>query len=142
LFGAKRANSTTEKATNEMSVTPGNEDEPPATVSLNSKCMGRWAVGAAHYINYELYKYIQFVNRDEDIQYGSSLQTLICEHLEIPDGDRLKFWNIEGEKCTLEALKRKRQTIGNAFRKRFESECICGEMKLKKENMLTRLLTV
>jgi hypothetical protein len=103
-----------------MSGSSSNADEPPTTISLTSKCMGRWAVGTAHYINYELYKYIQFVNRDEDIQYNSDLQKIICKHLEIPMEDRLKFWNSEGEKCTLEALKRKRQTIGNAFRKRFE----------------------
>ena len=120
-----------------MSVTPGNDDEPTAMVSLNSKCMGRWAVGATHYINYELYKYIQFVNRDEDIQYGSTLQILVCEHLEIPDGDRLKFWNIEGEKCTLEALKRKRQMIGNAFRIVLESKCIWGNEIERDKNMLT-----
>ena len=57
-------------ATKTMSA--GNEDqteseEPPVTVSVDSKCMGRWALGTATYVNYELYKYIQFVNHDEDI---------------------------------------------------------------------------
>jgi hypothetical protein len=121
-----------------MSVTQGNTGEPPATVSINSKCMGRWAVGAVHYINFELYKYIQFVNRDEDIQYGSSLQVLVCGHLEIPEVDKLKFWNAEGERCTLEALKRKRQTIGNAFRKQFESTYANWVIEIENGKMLTK----
>jgi hypothetical protein len=111
-----------------MSQTNNDQDEPPSTttISLTSKCMGRWAVGTAHYINWELYKYIQFVNRDEDIEHGSQVQKLVCRHLDIPDEDTLRFWNTEGEKCTLEALKRKRQTIANAFRKRFERKCPSG----------------
>ena len=79
--------------------------------------MGTWY---SHLPNYELYKYIQFVNHNEDIQYGSDIQKVVCELLEIPTDHTLTFWNNEGEKKTLEALKR--QTISNAFRKRFESQ--------------------
>jgi hypothetical protein len=93
--------------------------------------MQRWNQALSQYVYYELYKYIQFVNRDEDIQYGSELQDLVCEYLDIPETDRLRFWTNEGEKTTLEALRRKRQTISNAFRKRFESKY---EFEKKDEN--------
>jgi hypothetical protein len=95
---------------------------PPIAVSVNSKCMDRWANAISQYVYLELYKYIQFVNRDEDIEYGSNAQKLVCGYLDVPESDRLKFWTNEGEKTTLEALRRKRQTIGNAFRKKFESK--------------------
>jgi hypothetical protein len=104
---------------------------PPVAVSVSSKCMQRWNQALSQYVYYELYKYIQFVNRDEDIQYGSELQDLVCEYLDIPETDRLRFWTNEGEKTTLEALRRKRQTISNAFRKRFESTY---EFEKKEEN--------
>ena len=87
--------------------------------------MGRLAQGASQYVYFELYKYIQFVNRDADIEYGSNVQKIVCGYLDIPELDRLRFWTNEGEKTTLEALWRKRQTISNAFWKKFESKYEC-----------------
>ena len=109
------------------------DDNLAVAVTIDSKCMGRWAQGTSQYINYELYKYIQFVNRDEDIRYGSDVQQLVCDHLEIPDVDGRRFWNNVGERTTIEALKRKQQTIGNAFRKRFESKWV---QKLTHEKLI------
>jgi hypothetical protein len=100
---------------------------PPVAISVTSKSMDRWGQSVSQYVYMELYRYIQFVNRDADIQYGSMIQQCVCQHLDIHQTDKVRFWTNVGEKTTLEALRRKRQTISNAFRKRFERKYECDE---------------
>ena len=82
----------------------------------------RWSLALQDYVSKELYKYIQFVNSDEDCMCGSRLQAIVCARLQIPEDARLEFWNRVGEDRCVETLKRKRQTVACAMKLQFESK--------------------
>ena len=39
----------------------------------------------SEYVAKDVDKYVQFINTDEDLEYGSKLQRIICETLSIPE---------------------------------------------------------
>ena len=66
----------------------------------------RWSLALQDYVSKDLYRYIQFVNCDEDCMCGSSLQSIVCARLRIPEEDQVDFWtNVGADKC-VEILKR------------------------------------
>jgi hypothetical protein len=82
----------------------------------------RWSLALQEYVSKDLYKYIQFVNSDDDCMYGSKLQAIVCARLRIPEGERVEFWtNVGADRC-VEILKRKRQTISCNMKVQFESK--------------------
>jgi hypothetical protein len=68
-----------------------------------------------------LFRYVQFINREEEVMLGSDIQKVVCKACRIPGNDQLEFWNnVRCEKLE-EVMKRKRQTVARSFRSQFES---------------------
>jgi hypothetical protein len=68
-----------------------------------------------------LFRYVQFINREEEVMFGSDIQKVVCKACRIPGNDQLEFWNnVRCEKLE-EVMKRKRQTVARSFRSQFES---------------------
>jgi hypothetical protein len=45
---------------------------------------GRWTVAVRQHITIALFRHVQFVNRDEDIEFGSGIQKIVCKECDIP----------------------------------------------------------
>ena len=82
----------------------------------------RWAHAVHDYVASDLFKYVQFINRDEDVMFGSDIQKVVCKTCGVPPGDQLQFWTNVGNDKVQEVMKRKRQTVTTAFRIKFESK--------------------
>ena len=74
------------------------------------------------YVSVDLFRYVQFINREEEVMYGSDIQKVVCKACQIPEDDRLEFWNDTGCDKVQEVLRRKRQTVASSFRAQFESK--------------------
>ena len=74
------------------------------------------------YVSVDLCRYVQFINRDEYVMFGSDVQKVVCKSCGIPVEDQLDFWTNVGSDKVQEVMKRKRQTIGTSFRIKFESK--------------------
>lgn len=72
-----------------------------------------------------LFKYVQFVNRDQDIEWGSTIQKVVCKQCNIPGGDQQEYWNECGTEVVLEVLKRKRQAVAMSMKTWFGREYLC-----------------
>ena len=126
----------------ESSSTPGHlphaVDNDSVTSSESQKRLkfGRWTVAVRQYVTTTLFRYVQFVNRDGDIEHGSSIQKIVCKECNIPPLDQIEFWNACGREDVLETLRRKRQGVATAFKTRYAREyhanmdinavCYCG----------------
>jgi hypothetical protein len=84
----------------------------------------RWSHAVHDYVATDLFRYVQFINRDEDVMFGSSIQKVVCKACGVPPGDQLQFWTNVGNEKVKEVMKRKRQTVTTAFRMKFESKLI------------------
>jgi hypothetical protein len=82
----------------------------------------RWSHAVHEYVSVDLFKYVQFINREEDVMFGSSIQKIVCKACRIPRNDQLKFWNNVGCDKVQEVMRRKRQTVTSSFRSQFESK--------------------
>ena len=80
----------------------------------------KWELCTMECINKEVYKYVQFINKDEDVEFGSKLQVIICNRIHVPSEYQQGFWRNWGAYAAVKSLKRKRQTLSNALCKRFE----------------------
>jgi hypothetical protein len=45
----------------------------------------RWCGVVTHYVSWDLFKYVQFVNRDKDIEMGSVIQKLCARTVIFPN---------------------------------------------------------
>jgi ethanolamine utilization protein EutP (predicted NTPase) len=82
----------------------------------------RWNHAVHDYVSVDLFRYVQFINREEEVMYGSDIQKVVCKACRIPENDRIEFWNDTGCDKVKEVLRRKRQTITSSFRSQFESK--------------------
>jgi hypothetical protein len=83
----------------------------------------RWSHAVQDYASpVDLFRYVQFINREEDAMFGSGIQKVVCKACCIPGSDQLKFWTNVGSDKVQEMMKRKRQTVATSFRSQFESK--------------------
>jgi hypothetical protein len=82
----------------------------------------RWTGAVRLYVGGSLFRYVQFVNRDTDIEFGSNIQKVVCTRCNIPTGDQQEYWNDCGSDEVLEVLRRKRQAVATSLKARFGSE--------------------
>jgi hypothetical protein len=82
----------------------------------------RWTMAVRQYVSVDLFKYVQFVNRDEDIQYGSDIQKIICKTCNIPEEERQGYWESCGRDEVLEVMGRRRQAVAASIKMRFGSK--------------------
>jgi hypothetical protein len=52
---------------------------------------GRWGHAVHDYVAVYLFRYVQFINQDEDIMLGSGIQKVVCKACHILEEDQLKF---------------------------------------------------
>ena len=105
------------------------EEGPSATeadtVSVETDTKGqryeRWSHAVHDYVSVDLFRYVQFINREEEVMFGSDIQKVVCKACRIPRNDQLEFWNNVGCDKVQEVMKRKRQTVASSFRSQFES---------------------
>ena len=84
--------------------------------------MDGWRLAAKTYVNQKLYNYVQFVG-SEDLTFGSQLQKEVCDHIRIRGREsQCHFWLNGGASEVHSAIKRKRQTLATAMKRRFESK--------------------
>ncbi len=82
----------------------------------------RWGGTVHDYVAVDLFRYVQFINREEDVMFGSGIQKIVCKACRIPGNDQLEFWTNVGSNKVQEVLKRKRQTVATSFGSQFESK--------------------
>jgi hypothetical protein len=81
----------------------------------------RWSHAVHDYVSADLFRYVQFINREEEVMFGSDIQKVVCKACCIPGNDQLEFWNNTGCNKVQEVMRRKRQTVASSFRSQFES---------------------
>ena len=79
-----------------------------------------WKDDAAEHVRTTLFWKKPFV-KDEELQFGSNIQQLICIHLHInSENTASKFWNVWGGREEVRmAFRRKRQVVSMAVKKAF-----------------------
>ena len=82
----------------------------------------RWSHAVQDYVGSDLFKYVQFINNEEDVMFGSAIQKVVCTQCGVPESDRLEFWTNVGNDTVQKVLRRKRQSITTSFRLKFESK--------------------
>ena len=82
----------------------------------------RWCLAVENYVSLDLYKYLQFVNRDKDIGVGSQIQKIVCNACTIPDKEQVQFWTSMGADEVLTTINWKRQSVTNSIQTQFESK--------------------
>jgi hypothetical protein len=85
----------------------------------------RWSTTVRVYVAGDLFNYVQFVNRDSDIEYGSSIQKVVCSRCNIPESEEQEYWSADGSDQTLEVLRRRRQAVSTSLKGRFRSKYKC-----------------
>jgi hypothetical protein len=75
-----------------------------------------------NYVSTDLFRYVQFVNCDRDIEFGSGIQKIVCKACNIPSGEQLEYWSNHGSDEVLEVLRRKRQAVATSFKSRFSNK--------------------
>jgi hypothetical protein len=85
----------------------------------------RWNFTVRMYVATDLFRYVQFVNRDSDIEYGSRIQKVVCKPCNIPPGEEQEYWSAEGCDDVLKVLRRRRQAVSTSLKARFASKYKC-----------------
>jgi hypothetical protein len=82
----------------------------------------KWNMAVRSYVSTSLFRYVQFVNRDRDIEWGSPIQKIVCKACNIPRAEQTEYWNNYGADAVLEVMRRKRQSVTTSMRNRFSSK--------------------
>ncbi len=82
----------------------------------------KWTMAVRNYVSTDLFKYVQFVNRDRDIEFGSGIQKVVCKACHIPVTEQQEYWSNHGSDEVMEVLRGKRQTVTTSFKARFVSK--------------------
>jgi hypothetical protein len=82
----------------------------------------RWGQAVHDYVASKLFRYVQFINREEEVAFGSGIQLVVCKECRIPEGEQLDFWSNVGLDMVEGVLRRKRQTLATSFRSQFQSK--------------------
>jgi hypothetical protein len=82
----------------------------------------RWTVAVRLYVAGDLFRYVQFINRDRDIEFGSNIQKIVCKECNIAELEQMEYWSACGIDEVLLVLRRKRQAVSTSMKARFGSE--------------------
>lgn len=99
------------------------EDDATLVSEMKESRHERWGQVVHDYVAATLFRYVQFINREEVVMYGSGIQKIVCKACQIPVDEQLEFWTNVGRDMVEEVLRRKRQTMATSFRSQFESKC-------------------
>jgi hypothetical protein len=110
------------------SATTEEASDSVATMEQNTMKFVRWTVAVRLYVAKDLFRYVQFVNREVDIEFGSSIQKVVCAECNIPQNDQLQYWNTAGCDEVLLVLRRKRQAVSTGIKERFRSKYKCMDV--------------
>jgi hypothetical protein len=91
-------------------------------MTTSDEMYDRWSHAVKNYVGNELFRYVQLINRDSDIEYGSSIQKVVCKQCSIPTQNQQEYWNIRGCDEVVQVLRRKRQSVTTCFKLRFASK--------------------
>ena len=81
-----------------------------------------WNHAVQDYVGSDLFRYVQFINNNKDVMFGSAIQRVVCTQCGFPECDRLEFWTNVGDDTVQKVLRRKRQSITTSFQLKFESK--------------------
>ena len=65
----------------------------------------RWGQVVHDYVAAKLFRYVQFINREEVVMHGSGIQKIVCKECCIPENEQLKFWTNVGCDMVEEVLR-------------------------------------
>ena len=99
-----------------------NNDSVNAANGQRTALYQSWTITVRAYVGTDLFRYVQFVNRDRDVEYGSSIQKIVCKQCNILPANQQEYWVGHGMDVVLEVLRRKRQAVTTSFRTRFASK--------------------
>jgi hypothetical protein len=51
----------------------------------------RWSHAVHDYVTVDIFRYVQFINREEEVMFGSDTQKVVCKACRIPRNNQLKF---------------------------------------------------
>lgn len=83
------------------------------------RCSLLWDAGIRKNIGKKFFNVIQFILNDEDEEYGSDWQKLVCSELMVPIEDCERFWNECGKKTARVTISRRRQNTTRAMKDQF-----------------------
>ena len=72
------------------------------------------------FVHSKLYKSIQFITCSDEIQFGSTVQQIVCNHIGLKNNDMKNFWIKSGQSIVEKTLKHKRQSITQNMQKTFK----------------------
>jgi hypothetical protein len=98
------------------------EDQRRRWREETDKAHERWCVSVQRYVAEDLFKYVQFINSQEEIGVGSTIMKAVCKQINVPEDEREQFWTCKGEEEVVKTIKRKRQSVTNSIRTQFESK--------------------
>jgi hypothetical protein len=121
--------SSTQGNSNVTSVASEQQGDSTESAAQRKKTHQKWNMAVRSYVSASLFRYVQFVNRDRDIEYGSPIQKIVCKACNIPLAEQIEYWNNYGADAVLEVMRRKRQSVTTSMRNRFSSKYeSCAQM--------------
>jgi hypothetical protein len=51
----------------------------------------RWSHAVHDYVTVDIFRYVQFINREEEVMFGSDIQKVVCKACRIPRNNQLKL---------------------------------------------------
>jgi hypothetical protein len=84
--------------------------------------MTRWDTYVTTVVSTKIFKYIQFVNNNDEVEYGSVFQTTVCQEVNIPDNLQAAYWTPRGMRVATTALNRRRTSAAQAMKRQFDSK--------------------
>ena len=94
-----------------------------------------WSCTIRQFANKYVWQCVLFVTDSEQLEYGSPVQARACQSVGIPDEYVQDFWDSDGRDAMEEAIRRKRNTLTNAMKQRFQQYCIKPDRNEKEEPM-------
>lgn len=82
----------------------------------------RWNTVVHRYAGLELFRYVQFINRDTEIAYGSQIQKVVCKQCAIPRKEEEEYWASSGREEVMMVIGRKRQAVTASMKAKFGSK--------------------
>ena len=77
----------------EMTPNTVNDRDSVNTNQQRKLTQWKWTIAVRSYVSTDLFRYVQFVNRDEDIEFGSGIQKAVCKACNIPENEQLRYWS-------------------------------------------------
>ncbi len=110
-------------------MTPNNRDDADAveaeivdTEEERKLKYERWNTVVHRHAGLELFRCVQFINRDTEIAFGSQIQKVVCKQCAIPRKEEEECWASSGREEVLMATGRRRQAVTASMKARFGSE--------------------